>query len=65
MAAEGLSVRREKNGAGFALLVPRLEVLYGQALAVVGASGCGKSPCWTCWPFTPNSEESRGSVLYL
>ena len=43
MAAEGLSVRREKNGAGFALLVPRLEVLYGQALAVVGPSGCGKS----------------------
>ena len=43
MAAEGLSIRREKNGSSFALIVPHLEVFYGQALAVVGTSGCGKS----------------------
>ncbi|MGX8717710.1 MAG: ABC transporter ATP-binding protein [Desulfovibrio sp.] len=43
MVAEGLSIRREKNGSSFTLVVPSLKVSYGQALAVVGTSGCGKS----------------------
>ena len=43
MKAEGLSIRREKNGSSFTLRVPSLEVYSGQALAVVGTSGCGKS----------------------
>ncbi|MBP3731284.1 MAG: ATP-binding cassette domain-containing protein [Mailhella sp.] len=43
MLAEGLSLRREKNGSSFTLTVPRLEVSCGQTLAVVGTSGCGKS----------------------
>ncbi len=43
MKAEGLSIRREKNGSSFTLQVPSLEVYSGRALAVVGTSGCGKS----------------------
>ena len=43
LSVDNLWVEREKNGATFSLHVPRLEVLAGQVLAVVGQSGCGKS----------------------
>ncbi|MDL2314608.1 ATP-binding cassette domain-containing protein, partial [Desulfovibrio sp. OttesenSCG-928-C14] len=43
LSVRNLVVEREKNGAGFTLRVPFLDVLPGQVLAVVGHSGCGKS----------------------
>ena len=43
LSIERLLLKREKNGFRFTLQVPRLEVLAGQTLAVIGQSGCGKS----------------------
>ena len=60
----GLSIKREKNGAQFELLVPQLSVFFGQTLAVVGASGCGKSTLLDMLALILRPKEAESFVLH-